>query len=160
METKDLVRKQLKKQFQKGLEERVAREDLIEWCRRKTYVEEVNERLQALKKKPSMNDLYELEDEIRELTYKLRHEPCISSSGIEIPIGVVVFVLLFYGMMSPSLSIGFACFLYGVGFISMVYLVMSIVLHDKIIEKRRKEIERRKALLEEMRKYIDKGEQC
>jgi hypothetical protein len=47
METKDLVKKQLKKQFQKGLEERVAREDLIEWCRRKTYTEEINEKLQA-----------------------------------------------------------------------------------------------------------------
>jgi hypothetical protein len=66
MELKDLVKKQMKRQFQKDLEERVAKEDLIEWSRRKTYTEEINEKLQTRLKeeKPKRRSIITLIKEV------------------------------------------------------------------------------------------------
>jgi hypothetical protein len=66
MEAKDLVKKQMKRQFQKNLEKLVEREDLIEWGKRKTYTEEINEKLQAQLKeeKPKRRSILTLIKEV------------------------------------------------------------------------------------------------
>jgi len=130
-------------------------EDVREW------LNETNYRLWLYENREKNPDKYKLEDEIRHLNYLFYHDPQVfPSPGIGIPIGVVLFVLFSYAMMSPSLPVPLGWFIMGIGAVLLIYMVVSIARFDEVFEKKRKEIaERRKALLEEyIRKYIEGGQ--